>query len=478
MTSQRRTLLAAALYVAAMILVSDFRPLWLDEILQLLDTRGTTPTELIVRLRSDAGAAPLGYLTQQSSLYISKYSVRRARLPSAVFSGGALLVTIFLAAELGLATAWTGWIFAALPLTVRYATESRVYSEALFFSVLATFLYVRLANKPGWKLAGAYFLVLVSAAYTQPYAASVGLAHVLWSLICRERKAAWFGGSAFAATVLAFLPWYFRTGAHAAAAIGHRNPHFSVSLKTPLMLFRELAGGGYWASGLSLVLCALALVSGNVTKPTSVLIRLLITVPLVSGIAADALFDYFLAARQFIWTLPAIVILAAATARRRPYEVALLAILSAICVGQTIRFLAAPGEDWQAASDAIEARTKQGACLLVTPGELYSTFEFFHPNLSHLPCDQSRLILALTPYSTPDQRSEALDKVRSMHYSRESEMLVGGTTIVAFVAQNFNNVRLLADRNLACETARSDQVRIVVSPNSRSEPKKLKGDNL
>jgi uncharacterized membrane protein len=216
--------------------------LWLDEILQLQYTRDSSPGQLVTHLRANPGASPLGYLTQQIPLKIFGYSVRSARLSAAIFGGAALVTTILVAGELGLSAGWTGWIFAALPLNVRYATEARMYSQALFFSVLATLLYVRMTKKPGWKRAAIYGFTIATAAYTQPYSVSVGMAHILWSIAYRERKSALFGGVAFVTAVLAFLPWYFwskdlwRTGITP-------DQHFSASLKTPLMFFRELAGG-------------------------------------------------------------------------------------------------------------------------------------------------------------------------------------------------------------------------------------------
>lgn len=423
--------IAAALYLAAMILLSGFRPLWLDEILQLLDTRQPSAAVLLRHLPvNHAGSGPLAYLAQQSSLKITGYSMRNARLPAAVFGGAAVLATILLASELGLPLGWAGWLFAVFPLTVRYATEARMYSQALFFSVLATLLYVRLAKKPGWKLGAAYCLALVAAAYTQPYAVSVGVAHVLWSLVCRERKAALFGGGALAAAALAFLPWYLWSRSTWAAST--RGFQFAVSWKTPLMLFREIAGAGYWGSLLLLVLCGLALAGSGLTRRTKALLALLIAMPLLSGFAADALSGYFLAARQFLWVLPALAILAGSAAQRTRLASALLILLSAVCVWQSVRFFTAPHDDWQAASDAIWARTRAGACLSVAPPEQAPLYAFFHPDLQASPCDASRWILALTPASSPEQRDAALDALQSRGYQWESTTLVGGSRVSGF----------------------------------------------
>jgi len=191
MTPLRGGLLTGTVFLVAAFALSGVLPLWLDEILQLAETRSVSPTAMIASLPQFSGAAPLGYLVQQASLKITGYSVRMARVPSVLFGAGAVFLTALLAAELGLKYSWqAAALFAAFPLTLRYGTESRVYSMALFLSVLASFLYVRLAKKPSWILAGAYWLTLIAAAYTQPYSVCVGFAHLLWAAVYRERGTA------------------------------------------------------------------------------------------------------------------------------------------------------------------------------------------------------------------------------------------------------------------------------------------------
>jgi hypothetical protein len=126
-------------------------------------------------------------------------------------------------------------------VTLRYAAESRVYTQALFLSVVATLIYVRLAKTGARGLLAAYWLVLTAAIYTQPYSASVGLALLLWSVWHREFKTATYRGIAGALTALAFLPWYLWSRAAWTSGI-----------------LRE----GYWGSGLLFLLCAMAILRG------------------------------------------------------------------------------------------------------------------------------------------------------------------------------------------------------------------------
>ena len=247
----------ALVFAAIAIPLSAVRPLWVDEILQLMEVRRPSAAQLIAEVPRNPGGVPLGYLVQQAGLGITGYSVVRARLTPALFAGGSVAVVILLAAELGLLRPWiAGIVFAAFPLTLRYATESRVYSQALFFSVLATFLHVRLAKTPRWRLAAACCLALTAAVYTQPYAASVGVAHLSWSALRRHRRGTILGATALVAAAAVFLPWFLWSKGRWAASIGHSAFHFHVSPTTPLMIFRESIGAGYWGAGCLLLSAA------------------------------------------------------------------------------------------------------------------------------------------------------------------------------------------------------------------------------
>src|SRR5579872_3233932 len=96
----------AIVFLLAAISLSGLLPLWLDEIIQLRETRNTTPAQLIASLPNQPGAAPLGYLTQQAMLNVTGYSERLARLPSAIYVAGTVLVVALLGGLLGLTKPW------------------------------------------------------------------------------------------------------------------------------------------------------------------------------------------------------------------------------------------------------------------------------------------------------------------------------------------------------------------------------------
>lgn len=431
MTSRRVALLLAVVYLFIAIFLSSVWPLWLDEILQLIDTRDGTAFDMLLRLPSHhAGSAPLGYLVQHASLQLTGYSMVAARLPAAIFGAASVFVVTLLATELGVARGWlAALIFAIFPLTLRYSAEGRMYSQALFFSILATLFYVRYAKKPRWAIGIAYCATLIAAAYTQPFAASVGFALFLWSLFNDESRVAIFGCLSFTVVVAAFLPWYFWADQIYSAAAGDQLPHFTLSIKTPLMIFRELAGLGYWGSGVLLILCVIGIRRRAISFRVLSFVALMVAVPMVTILFMDALFDYFIAARQFIWVLPAIAILAAAAIEKR--TTVLLFLLAAIALRQNIVFYTAPKEDWRTAADAIAAKVNQGARLVVSPPEQKILYAFFRPELRNAD-DGSAAILAVTPYSPSGFREAAIDKLAWEGCQPLQREMVGKSEIILF----------------------------------------------
>lgn len=434
MKERQKVPLAAGVYLLIAIALCGVRPLWLDEILQLIDTRDGSPTEIIRRLPANhPGGAPLGYLTQNAVLAVTGYSLRAARLPSAIFAAVAVLVVCLLASELGVRRSWLASIlFAVFPLTLRYATEGRMYAEALLFSTVATLLYLKLARRQTWGIAAVYAVTLTAAAYTQPYSASVGAAHVLWSIGMRERRTALLGGTALAAAVGAFLPWYlWSREAWSAAAAAYE---FQFSLRTPLMIFREMAGAGYCGSGLLLILCVLGVMNGSNRRREHWFLFLMFVVPIAAALIANALFGYFIATRQYLWVLPALAVLAAGAMERNGRRGTMLGVLLiGVCLVQSARYFNGPREDWEAAAHAISRHVKlYGACIAVAPPADLRLYRFFQPELGRSKCDPAEVVLAVTPYTSAEDRAREVVRWTAEGYWNVSEMQVGRSLLLRF----------------------------------------------
>jgi hypothetical protein len=345
-----------------------------------------------------------------------------------------VFVVGLLAFELGLQKPWiSASIFGFLPITLRYACESRVYSQALFFSVLATYLFVRLVKSPGLALAGLYCVAMVAAIYSQPYAIFVGPAQILWAALYRERKAASLASGAVALATVSFLPWYFWSKAVWTAGIAGAGVRFVLSPKTPLMLFREVAGAGYWGSGLLLILCILVVLKRGRDDRVPAFLVLSILIPILLALAADSHFGYFVATRQILWVLPAIAIFAAMSMERSPrFAIPIASVLVVFCVVQNVRNFTATRENWQLAADAVAIQVKQGACLLVVPPEQEYSYEFFRPELAQQHCPAPRTAVVFTPYATDAQRRNALSTLQAQGYTRQAATEAGKSEIQLF----------------------------------------------
>ena len=210
-------------------------------------------------------------------------------------------------------------------------------------------------------------------------------------------------------------------------------PVSASSEPSEFMIFRELAGASYVGTGLLLILCAVALRGGLLAPRVRNLLVLLFVVPLAAAFAADAWFDYFIAARQFIWALPAAAILASAAIEQRKRATLVLASLfGLICTWQSFRFFTASHEDWQAAATAIAEQAKCGACIVIAPAEQASLYEFFRPELKHARCSGPRVVLAITPYSTEEERRAAVVNLVASGYQHECGFRIGESRIEMF----------------------------------------------
>jgi 4-amino-4-deoxy-L-arabinose transferase-like glycosyltransferase len=428
-------LAVSTIFIAVAVALSGIRPLWIDEILQLLTTRQSSVAQLIVEVPRNPGAAPLGYLIQQGSLQLTGYSVRAARLPETLFGGAAVFMVALLAGELGLRRRWiSAFLFAIFPLTLRYASESRVYAPALFFSVLATYIYVRITQRASAWLVAAYALALTAAVYTQPFAASVGLAHFAWSIAGKDRKTALLGAVGLGFAALAFLPWFLWARSRWNAEIVIQDFSFAFSAKTPLMIFREILGAGYWGTGLLVILCAFCIRDRALGVGQRNLIGLLIAIPILGGVIADAWFGYFIAARQFMWALPACALIgAAALETRRKGAWIAAALLALVCMQQSCKYFTSPYEDWGAAAALADKEVGSNGCFLTFPPEHAKRYVFFVPELPVCEAPAPRVVLALSPYASQRERDLAFERLRLLGYALQRESKSGRFSMLSFV---------------------------------------------
>lgn len=424
--------IVAAVYALLVVALLSVKPLWTDEVVQLVTASPATLGEVIERTPSNPGAVPLGYVAQHYSLKLAGDSVWGARLPAALFGVASVLAIGVLAWQFGLAQPWlAAALFAILPLTLRYSAEARPYSQAIFLSIVLTVLFLGLAQRTGPARAGAYALGLALTLYTQPFAALVAGAHFLWALLYRKWKlAAWCGIAAVVAGA-AFVPWFVWARPRWAASIAAKEWHFVFTARTPLMLFREFTGAGYVGSGILLVLGILAVTRARLDRRRLALVLLMIAVPLAGGLIADAAADYFLASRQFLWALPACAILAACELEKRSRAAVLCAVVLVIgCAYSSVKRFTAVEENWQAAAQALAAEVDRGACLSVAPPEARLLYAYFEPRLARDSGDCRTVVAAVAPHTSEKDRTALFQGLSSNGYTEQRTERVGGTSVL------------------------------------------------
>ncbi|MBX9604142.1 MAG: glycosyltransferase family 39 protein [Bryobacteraceae bacterium] len=384
------------IYAAALGLLVEWPELWLDEVLQLVGTLDRDPGELMAWVRRNPGAAPLGYVAQWVVLEIAGFSHFAARLPSLLASAAAGAAMFRLARQAGVQQPQAAVaLFLLLPIQLHYAIEARPYAQSLLWGVLATLFFLK--DRP-W----AYGLSLLAGLYTQPFVFLIAPAHAGWAWF-HDRRKFWRMGAAAAAAGVLFAPWYLYARSYWQESIGESGFRFTVDWRSPLLLFREISGASYYGSALLLILAVLGM--RRLPAPAGRFLLAGIGVPVVLALAADAMFSYFVAIRQFLWIVPSIVLLAAAGLEELSpkWRRAALAGLLLVFLWYDARFWTRPrGENWELATAELTRLVGQAECVVFEPADIHLVYGVFDRELRKRSCGplegRRRVIHAISPY--------------------------------------------------------------------------------
>ncbi|HEX5430470.1 MAG TPA: glycosyltransferase family 39 protein [Bryobacteraceae bacterium] len=414
-----------------MILLSamGLTPLWLDEVLQLANTRGTSLHELIRWIELNAGAVPLPYLFQNAVVNALGTSAFAARIPAALCSAlsgivFAMLCPQFLKRGRAIAIA----AFLVLPLQFRYGLEARGYSQGLLFCLISLWLFLRLSERPSTRLAVLYGISVALGLYSQPLTLFPALAQVL----AANRRARWPACLALGAAGVSFLPWYFaqRTAqVQYAAAVSKPTAFFSIHQIAPGVLLHDLSGGGYICT-IAILLLALW---GAFQKNRLLLVT--VGVSILGPILMDAAFHYFFAERQLLFAMPALVLLAWQGEAGKPASYVWF-LLAALFFGSALvkdfRLATVPKDGLAATADAIAARIHGDSCLITAPREQASLYVFFRPELQEKICGVNpaapAILAVASSYSTPAEKRALLDSLAS-GYEQKTAVAIGQSEI-------------------------------------------------
>jgi len=436
---KRRDLLLIALYAGLLAWLAGLRPLWLDEVLQLVASTQPDARSVIRWVTYNPGGAPLGYLTQRFFVLTLGLTPWAARAAPLIFS---LLSAVTLAGFARDLKARATWVvlaaFLVTPLQLRYAVEARPYSQALFFALAALWCLWRLAPAPSWRFAAAYAGLVTAGLYTQPLTAAVQLGALAALASGGQRRAVRQGGIALAIACLLFAPWYLHVRSAWHFGIAASQYSFAMTPKILGMLIREISGGGYVGS--------LALIGAAAFgwRRADSLARRFLPGSIISGIvcviAADAVSGYFFAVRQVLFALPPVLLLATAglpSPRREWWQPGLLAIFVVASLAKDVRYFRSPGEDWPGAARALLAATSHGACAVVPSPEPKEMYQLFEPGLTGRFCNANDatgpVVIVQNRYTLASSLEETTRLLTARRFRAAAETGVSGVRLLLFL---------------------------------------------
>jgi uncharacterized membrane protein len=441
----------AVSYALVLAALATRTSLWVDEVLQLLGTRDEpTVTGLLKWVMINPGGVPLGYLTQKLAIHGLGYSSLTARLPSIIFAVLTCFGVAVMCRQLGLRChKMAAVILAASPLVFRYGFEARPYSQALFTTICTSVIFLWLQERPVWKRMGVYVATVAIGLYTQPFSVFIPVAHAASMVLDRDTRKRECTQSplhtliAVAIGCLLFLPWMLAAHHQWRTSIATSKYAFSLNVSLLSSILREV-GGSYLITSLLIAACLTALRLRSMPRRASFLLIMMIVIPLFGTLVADAIFGYFFAARQLLFLLPPLTILASEgiselLKRRTSWGAAVLISILVASLHQDIRMVLKPREDWHAAALNIGRSIGADGCFLAAPTEWAALYEFFDHDLTVRRCSDSALrsadpiVLAITPYTAAEDVRAALVFIAQAGLRNDpAEQVVGATRLKVF----------------------------------------------
>ncbi len=431
-----------ACYALVALACAGLRPLWLDEVLQLIANSSHGLDDFMRSMGRNPGASPLGYLTQRPFVSAGTTSPLWARFPSVLFSILSCWAVARICRELKMPqiSLVAMGLFMAMPLQFRYAVEGRPYSEALCFSLLAVLAFLKLSARPGWGAAAICVLAIVAALYTQPYAILNVAGVIAWVAISNAKQRNWkpaiLGPACLLISLAAFLPWYLLgTRKWPASIVEQGYPKFHWTLALLQDVTKGISGDGFLCSAVLILLVTFALL---VRPGFRGLLLSAILFPICGALAGDAFMDYFFASRQILFALPGLVILAAmgcVELYRKNKTAAILvgAVLLGAALQKDLTMQTQARENWPAAAKAVFEIAQNGRCIEVAPPTSLALYSFFVPGLETKVCAakpvQPGAALISSGYTTTAELLAAADHFRELGFSPVQTKAVGGTSI-------------------------------------------------
>ena len=423
-----------AIYAILLLISLNRTPLWLDEIQQLGNAWSRPLPELIRWTEMSPGAVPLPFLIQQVSVQVLGRNEFAARVPAALFSvlAGVVFAAILQFLNVRRRAVVLG-IFLLLPLQFRYAIEARGYSQGLFFSVLALYLFLRFLQTPSVGILAGWGIAVALGLYSQAFTIVPAMGGLAFLLV-RRTEIRWkvAAGATAAAALCVYAPWYL-VSTRTRATVSETVPFsFSFTQVRPLVLLHDMTGGGYLCAISLLALIALGWRAHRTAWQPAFLVTVAI-IALAGPVAIDAASGYFFANRQFLFAMPALVLLSAPAIDRGWRTLPLLAVFAVAAAITDWRYATVPKDDLLPAADAIAVQLDNDSCVITAPAPELAHYEFFRPEIRRYECGapvtSSKVISVFNkPYAREESRQELVQKLQP-GYKLEREWSAGSIVI-------------------------------------------------
>jgi 4-amino-4-deoxy-L-arabinose transferase-like glycosyltransferase len=432
------TALLYAAYAAVLLWLMRLLPFWLDEVTQLAGTTQPSFGAFIAYHRYNAGGVPLGYLLQFWLISVFGLGFFTARLPSALASVVACVALAKLGREAGIRSrTMLLAVFMILPIQLRYAVEGRNYSHGLLFAIVATWCLVRLDRSPGTGRGLLYALAVAASFYSQGFAAFIQPGQVLSLALTRRWRSFAYASTAFALAFLSFLPWYIWAKSGWQHTITSLALRFEASPHVALVLLREISGDG-WAASLPLVIGAIYGFR-RMERRTGLLLAGGILSGVVLGLAIDFRYHFFFAVRQFIFVVPALVLLAVhglLEGRRTLVWAALVLLFLGGALAKNFTYFSRPHEDVAGAARLLRDTAAQGPCIAYVPSDDPRLYDVFEPDLAQHQCawppTGASIAFAWNIHSEAGEKRNAMATLAAAGYQPGEQRQAGGTTVTLF----------------------------------------------
>jgi hypothetical protein len=327
-----------------------------------------------------------------------------------------------------------------------------VYSQGLLLTLLTLWLFLRLMERPTLARAVLYCLAAAAGMYSQPLTCLPVFSQALYAFTSKDLKTRFYVWAAAAVAGLTYLPWWFAK-LEVQKELRGLAYFFSLRQITPAVLLHELTGGGYASSIVILLLAAWPARAAAPEHRRRTLLVSTVLIATIGPIAIDAVVPYYFAARQILFAMPALILLAAQGFERLRQQSAsatpsfggrLIPMAAFVLPGlfvaagavKNFHQATVPRDDLDRTAEAVVDRLPAGGCLIAAPPEHSGYYTFLRPQLRNRVCREGvppapAIVAVASVYSTAEAR-QAMAASIPPRYAADPRIPIGRSELTVY----------------------------------------------